>query len=370
MIPLVDLNIQYCHIKPEIDAAIERVISQGNFILGGEVRTFEAEFADFCQARYAIGISSCTAALQLALRACGVGHGDEVITTPLTFIATTEAISHVGAQPVFVDIDSTTYNLDPHQIEAAITERTRAIVPVHLYGQPAEMDLILEIARRNNLFVIEDAAQAHGAEYKGRRVGTLGNVGCFSFYPGKNLGAYGDGGMVVTNDPDIADQVRLLRNHGRRDKYEHLIEGYSYRLDALQAAILSVKLRHLEHWTDCRRRHAHLYNSLLRDTSVATPTEAATVRHVYHLYVVNNVEHRADVQQQLKAKGIASGVHYPIPLHLQPAYRRLGHQPGDFPNAEAASQYILSLPMYPELMDGQIDLVVQELSRCVSYAAI
>ncbi len=361
MIPLVDLKIQYEQIKADIDAAISRVIGNTSFILGEEVKSFETAFAQFCQAEYGIGTSSCTAALQLALLACGVGPGDEVITTPLTFIATTEAISHVGARPVFVDIDPLTYNIDVYRIEAAITDRTKAILPVHLYGQPAELDAILEIAKKYHLKVVEDAAQAHAAEYKGRRVGSIGDVACFSFYPGKNLGAYGDGGMVVTNDVEIAEQVRLLRNHGRREKYEHLIEGFSYRLDALHAAILNVKLSYLEQWTAARRQHAHLYNDLLAEAPVATPQEMTGGRHVYHLYVINNLKNRAAVQQKLKAQGVASGIHYPIPLHLQPAYAHLGHQPGDFSQAETASQQILSLPMFPELTDKQIHTVAQTL---------
>lgn len=362
MIPLVDLKAQYNLIKPEIDQVFERVVSNASFILGKEVADFEEAFATFCNTQEAIGTSSGTSALHLALLACGVGPGDEVITTPLTFIATTEVISHVGARPVFVDIDRRSYNLDPYQIEAAITARTKAIMPVHLYGQPADMAPLLEIAQKYNLRVIEDAAQAHGAEYNGKRAGSIGDVGCFSFYPGKNLGAYGDGGMVVTNNPDIARQVRLLRNHGRKDKYEHLIEGFGYRLDALQAAILAVKLRYLEQWTECRRQHANLYTKLLSGSGIMTPQEMDNVRHVYHLYVVE-VGNREKVQEQLKTQGIATGVHYPIPLHLQPAYRHLRYQFGAFPNAETASQRILSLPMFPELTEEQIHFTVQALTN-------
>ena len=361
MIPLVDLKAQYNLLKPEIDQALERVMSNTSFILGNEVADFEEAFATFCNTQAAIGTSSGTSALHLALLACGVGPGDEVITTPLTFIATTETISHAGARPVFVDIDRRSYNLDPNQIESAITERTKAIVPVHLYGQPADMAPILEIAQKYSLRVIEDAAQAHGAEYNGKRAGSMGDAGCFSFYPGKNLGAYGDGGMVVTNNADIVQRVRLLRNHGRKDKYEHLVEGFGYRLDALQAAILNVKLNYLELWTECRRQHAELYTGLLNGSSIPTPLESEDVRHVYHLYVIE-VENRDEVQQQLKAKGIATGVHYPIPLHLQPAYRYLGYQAGAFPYAEAASQKILSLPMFPELTEEQIHFTVQTLT--------
>ena len=360
MIPLVNLKAQYEQIKPEIDEAIARVIDNTSFILGQEVAAFEEAFATFCQVRYAVGTSSGTSALHLALLACEIGPNDEVITTPLTFIATPEAISHTGARPVFVDIDRWSYNLDPDQIEAVITERTKAILPVHLHGRPADMDPILEIAKKYGLWVIEDAAQAHGAEYKGRRAGSMGDVGCFSFYPGKNLGAYGDGGIVVTNNPEVAEKVRLLRNHGRKDKYEHLVEGYGYRLDALHAAILNTKLSYLEEWNERRRQHARLYNTLLSETSAATPEENDDVKHVYHVYAIE-VKNRAEVQQQLKTQGIATGIHYPIPLHLQPAYHYLGYQPGAFPNAEAASQKILSLPMFPELTEEQIRFIAEAI---------
>lgn len=362
MIPLVDLKAQYRQIKPEIDEAIERVLTNTSFILGAEVQSFEQAFSAFCNVQHAIGTSSGTSALHLALLACGVGPGDEVITTPFTFIATTESISYTGAKPVFVDIDRKSYNLDPHQIESAITERTKAILPVHLHGRPAEMDAILEIAKKYNLRVIEDAAQAHGAEYKGCRAGSIGHVGCFSFYPGKNLGAFGDGGMVVTNDPQIAEQVRLLRNHGRQAKYEHLMEGFGYRLDALQAAILNVKLCHLEQWTEYRCQHALQYQYALADTGLTLPEQVDYMRHVYHIYAVE-VDNRSEIQQQLKAQGIATGVHYPIPLHLQPAYHKLGYQAGDFPNAEMASSKVLSLPMFPELTEEKILFIAQTLNE-------
>ncbi len=361
-IPLVDLKAQYTAIKEEIDEAMGRVLNNCNFILGEEVRLFEEEFAAFCRAECAVGIASGTAALHLALRACGVGAGDEVITTPLTFIATAEAISHCGARPVFVDIDPLTYNIDPPRIEAAVNEKTRAILPVHLYGQPANMKPILEIAHRYKLKVIEDAAQAHGASYQGRPVGTLGDAACFSFFPGKNLGAYGDAGAVVTNDPEIADKVRLLRNHGRHDKYEHLIEGYGERLDALQAAVLRVKLRHLPDWTSARQRVARQYTELLSNLDwLITPYCQPLAQHVYHLYVVR-VQRREELQHWLKSREIATGVHYPIPLHLQPAYSHLGYVKGDFPEAEQAASEILSLPMYPELASSQIKAIVEALT--------
>lgn len=361
-IPLVDLRAQYRDIKPEIDAAVLRVIENTNFILGDEVLAFEEAFADYCQTRFAVGIASGTAALHLVLRACGIGPGDEVITSPFTFIATAEAISQAGGRPVFVDIDPTTYNIDPARIEPAMTPRTKAIMPVHLYGQPAEMDPIMEIARRHGLRVIEDAAQAHGAEYREQRAGSIGDAGCFSFYPSKNLGACGDAGMVVTNDPELAERVRLLRNHGRQEKYIHLMEGYGERLDALQAAILAVKLKHLEAWIEQRRAHARLYDQLLAEVGIAIPQVADGVWHVYHLYVIRVVE-RERVRLALKERGIATGVHYPLPLHLQPAYAHLGCHRGDFPVAERAAEEVLSLPMYPELTPDQQEYVAESMAR-------
>ncbi len=363
-IPLVDLKKQYIAIKDEILTAIKRVMENASFILGKEVEEFEEEFASFCGVKYAIGVSSGSAALHLALIACGVKEGDEVITTPYTFIATTEAISRVRAKIAFVDINSQDYNMDVSKIEEKITEKTKAILPVHLYGHPADMDSIMEIAVKYNLKVIEDAAQAHGASYRSRsgsgypaqaerRVGSVGDVGCFSFYPGKNLGAYGDGGMIVTNDEEIAGKIRLLRNHGRREKYEHLIEGYNYRLDALQAAILKVKLARLNEWNEARRSRAKLYNDLLAGTNIITPLEREYAKHVYHLYVIRTKE-RDELRKHLETKGAATGLHYPIPLHLQRAYSHLGYKKGDFPVAEEVSQEILSLPMFPELTDEEL----------------
>jgi len=361
-IPFVDLKAQYVAIKDEVDPAIQGVIDNTSFIMGENVKAFESEFARFCDARFAMGVSSGTDALHLALLACGIGPGDEVITAVNTFIATAEAISHCGARPVFVDIKPDTYNIDPEQIEAKISSRTKALLPVHLYGQPADMDPIMAIARKHNLKVVEDCAQAHGALYKGKKVGTIGDAGCFSFFPGKNLGAYGDGGAVVTNDDAIAGKVRLLRNHGREAKYEHLIEGYCDRLDALQAAILSVKLRKLEGWNQKRREAAKLYDELLGSDGIVTPAEADGVRPVYHLYVVR-VKDRDGLQKDLKEKGIATGVHYPVPLHLQPAYRHLGYVQGDFPVAEGAAQEILSLPIFPEINNAQITYIANEIKK-------
>jgi len=360
MIPFVDLKGQYNSIKDEIDETIQNVFNNTSFIMGEELKNFEVEFARFCDVKYAIGVANGSDALILALRACGIGEGDEAITVPHTFIATTEAISNVGGKVVFVDIDPKTYTIDVSKIEEKITEKTKAIIPVHLYGQPADMDPIMELAKKYNLRIIEDAAQAHGAEYKDKKVGSIGDVGCFSFYPGKNLGAYGDAGMVVTNNEEIAEKIKLLRNHGRiTKKYEHEIEGYSSRLDNLQAAILRVKLRHLTKWNESRRRNAKKYNELLNNIDgIVTPYEADYAKHVYHLYVIRT-ENRDRLREELKSEGVATGIHYPIPLHLQPAYKYLGHKRGDFPITEKASQEILSLPMFAELSGNQIGEIVQ-----------
>ena len=359
MIPFVDLKAQYDSIKNEIDGAIQRVLDSTSFIMGEELERFEEEFALFCNTKYAIGVANGSDALILALRACGISKGDEVITVPHTFIATTEAITHVGGKVVFVDINPKTYTIDVSKIEEKISNKTKAIIPVHLYGQPADMDPIIELAKKYNLRVIEDAAQAHGAEYKGEKVGSIGDVACFSFYPGKNLGAYGDAGMITTNNEEISKKLKLLRNHGRiTKKYEHEIEGYSSRLDNLQAAILRVKLRHLNKWNDMRRKNARKYNELLNNIdNVIVPYEADYAKHVYHLYVIR-IEGRDKLREVLKSKGIATGIHYPIPLHLQLAYNYLGYKNGDFPITEKASQEIISLPMFAELSDEQIEKIV------------
>jgi dTDP-4-amino-4,6-dideoxygalactose transaminase len=352
MIPVVDLKAQYAAIKPEVDTAIQRVLAHTQYIQGPEVRSFEEAFARFVGAGAAIGVASGTAALHLALLACGIGPGDEVITTPFTFYATAEAINQAGATPVFVDIAPDTYNLDPAKIEAAITPRTRAIVPVHLYGQSADMDEILPIARRHGLRVIEDAAQAHAAEHHGRRCGSLGDLACFSFYPSKNLGCYGDGGMVTGSDPALLARIRRLRDHGRVGKYEHVELGWGSRLDALQAAILGAKLPHLEQWTEQRRAAAARYNDLLSGAEVVTPTARSYNRHVYYCYVIRT-PWRDALAAHLAAQGIDTVVHYPIPMHLQPAYREMGLGPGTFPVAETAAQQVLSLPMFPEISPEQ-----------------
>jgi dTDP-4-amino-4,6-dideoxygalactose transaminase len=365
-IPFVDLHAQYLSIKAELDEAIAAVIQESAFIGGRYLDAFEHAFARYCGTLFAVGVSNGTDALRLALLACNVGPGDDVITVPNTFIATTEAISMVGANVRFVDVRPGAFTLDPESLERAITEKTRAVIPVHLYGRPAEMDPILEIARRRGLRVVADAAQAHGARYHGREIGTLGDVVCFSFYPGKNLGAYGDAGAIVTNDPDIRRTVAMLRDHGRAEKYEHEIEGFNCRLDGLQAAILNAKLPYMEEWTEKRRRHARHYSDCLAGIpGIAVPREDLDVRSVYHLYVIQ-VEKRDKVRAFLQDRGISTGVHYPIPLHLQPAYARLQLPAGSFAVAETQAQTVLSLPMYAELSDEQVEFVVAAVREAVS----
>jgi dTDP-4-amino-4,6-dideoxygalactose transaminase len=362
MIPFIDLKSQYLSIKDEIHPAISQVLDSTQFILGNEVAALEREFANYCSADYGIAVNTGTSALHLALLAAGIGPGDEVITTPFTFVATVAAIDYTGAKAVFVDIDPVSLTIDVTQIEAAITERTKAILPVHLYGQPADMDPILDIARRYGLTVIEDAAQAHRAEYKGQRVGSIGDLGCFSFYPGKNLGAYGEGGMVVTNNPKYALTMQTLRDWGQERKYHHALKGYNYRMDGLQGAILRVKLRHLDDWTQARRAIAAQYDKLLAKADVITPTVMPYSHHVYHIYAVRSTE-RDLLQQRLHEQGVQTGIHYPIPVHLQPAYADLGYQAGDFPHSELAAKEVLSLPMYAELTLTQIHVVSESLQN-------
>jgi dTDP-4-amino-4,6-dideoxygalactose transaminase len=369
MIPILDLKAQYQSIKAELDAAVIHVLENAQFILGPEVAAFEREFAAYVDAREAIGVNSGTSALHLALLAAGIGPGDEVITVPFTFVATAAAIVYTGATPVFVDIDPATFNIDVARVEAAITPRTRAIMPVHLFGQPAEMDPILEIARRHNLIVIEDAAQAHGAEYRGRRAGSIGDIACFSFYPAKNLGAGGEGGAVTTNNPEFARKIRLLRDWGSEQKYVHNIHGYNYRLEGIQAAILRVKLRHLEAWTEARRAHALRYADLLRDSGLQLPGVMPEVRHVYHVYTVRSPR-RDHLRDQLQSRGIQTGIHYPIPIHLQPAYAHLGYQPGAFPVAERACGEVLAIPIFPELTESQLQEVAAALKDCSLAATL
>lgn len=360
MIPFIDLQAQYQHLKAEIDAAVAQVLASGRFVLGPELEAFEAEFATYCQTRYAVGVNSGTSALHLALLAAGIGPGNEVITVPFTFVATVAAIRYTGARPVFVDIDPCTFTIDVNQIEAAITTRTRAILPVHLYGHPAAMDPIMDVARRYGLLVIEDAAQAHGAFYRGRRVGSIGDCGCFSFYPGKNLGACGEGGMVVCNDPSTAAILASLRNWGQEERYHHRLKGYNYRLEELQAAILRVKLRHLDSWTAARQAHAANYTAQLAPMGIATPLARPDVCHVYHIYAVRHPR-RAELQQALQQRAIQTNIHYPIPVHLQPAHADLGYRPGDFPHSEQAAREVLSLPLYAELPAEQHQAVVDAL---------
>ena len=368
MIPFVDLKAQYQTIKSEIREAIDEVLESQHFVLGPQVKAFEQAFAAYAGTEHAIGVNTGTSALHLALLAAGIGPGDEVITVPFTFVASVAAIVYTGARPVLVDIDPVSYTIDPARIEAAITPQTRAILPVHLYGQVADMDPILDIARRRGLLVIEDAAQAHGAEYKGRRAGSMGDVGCFSFYPGKNLGAYGEGGAVTTNNPELARTVRLLRDWGAETKYNHILKGYNFRLEEIQAAVLRVKLRHIEAWTEARRAHARRYSALLAGTPVVTPREMDYARHVYHVYAIRSSD-RGSLQRSLNAAGVQTGIHYPVPVHLLPAHADLGYTPGDFPHSERAAAEVLSLPMYAELTDEQLETVAEALRMGVSQEA-
>lgn len=366
IVPFVDLKTQYQSIAGEIDQAMAAVVVNADFVLGRDVGLFEQEFADYCEAKYAVGLDSGLSALELALRAYGIGEGDEVITVSHTFIATVSAISCTGARPVLVDINRDTYNIDTSQIENAITSQTKAIIPVHLYGQPAEMDKILGIARDRNLLVIEDACQAHGALYKGRRVGALGDAGCFSFYPGKNLGAFGDGGMLVTNDAAIAERVRMLRNYGQREKYHHVFKAYNRRLDSLQAAVLRVKLGYLEEWNASRQRAARLYDELLKDVDgVTTPRLIPDASHVHHLYVIQHPQRDA-LMSYLREHGISPNLHYPLPVHLQPCYEDLGLQRGSLPVTEQVASTVLSLPMYPEITAEQIQHVCNHIESFAS----
>jgi dTDP-4-amino-4,6-dideoxygalactose transaminase len=355
-IPLVGLLEQYRTIKPEIDEAMARVVENSAFIGGEEVRLFESEFAAYCEAKACVGVGNGTDALYLTLKCLGIGPGDEVITVAHTFIATSEAISMTGARPVFIDIKKDTMLMDPALLEAAITARTKAIVPVHLYGQPCEMDAIMDIAARHGLKVVEDAAQAHGARWRGRRVGSIGDAACFSFYPGKNLGAFGDAGAVVSNDQDLIERVRMSANHGRLEKYTHQMEGVNSRLDGLQAAILRVKLRHLDDWNESRRRHAAFYLDSLSGSDMQTPAIHPDAVPVWHLFVVR-VSDREAFQQRLKTEGIATGIHYPVPLHLQPAYEHARILRGTLPATEEVSAEVVSLPMYPELTLEQLEAI-------------
>lgn len=358
MIPFLDLKAQYRQIKDEVGAAIMKVVDSGAYVgAGPEGKPFEAEFAAYCGVADAAGVNSGTTALHLALLAAGVKPGDEVITVGATFVATTAAVLYANAKPVFVDVDPATWTMDPSRIEAAITPRTKAILPVHLHGLMADMDPIMEIANRHGLKVVEDCAQAHGAEYKGRRAGSIGHVGCFSFYPGKNLGAYGEGGAIVSNDPEIMKTVRMLRDWGQAKKYDHVLKGFNARLDEIQAAVLRVKLKYIEGWTEGRRAVAARYEAGLSSLGIGIPKPPAHCRHVYHVYAIRSAD-RDGLQAKLQEAGVSTGIHYPVPVHLQTAYADLGYKAGDLPVTEQIASEWLSLPMFAELEPAQVDKVV------------
>lgn len=373
-VSFIDLKTQYQEIKGELNKALNRTFNRGDFILGKEVRLFEEEFARYCGAKFAVGVNSGTDALFLGLLSLGVGKGDEVIVPAFTFIATALAVSFVGARVVFVDIDQDTYNIDVEKTERAITKKTKVILAVHLFGQPADMKSILNIAKKYNLKVIEDCAQSHGAEYKLKikneelkikKVGSFGDIGCFSFYPTKNLGAFGDGGMVVTDNEDVYKKLLMLRDYGRQSKYEHIILGYNSRLDTIQAAILRIKLRYLNRWNAMRRKNAKIYTNKLKDIEgVIVPQEVDHARHVYHIYAIR-VKNRDAIIKELIKKGIGALIHYPIPLHLQKVYKNLGYKREDFPVSEKIAKEVISLPIYPHLRETQIQIVVKELKRLI-----
>jgi dTDP-4-amino-4,6-dideoxygalactose transaminase len=368
-VPFLDLKAQYETIRAEIAAALQEVLEKTAFAGGPFVEKFEKEFAPFCRTEHAVGVGNGTDALWAAMLGLGIGQGNEVITAANTFIATAEAISFCGAKPVFVDVDEKTCNMNPNLIEAAITPRTKAIIPVHLYGQMADMDPIMEIARKHKLLVIEDASQAHGAEYKGRRAGSIGHAGCFSFYPGKNLGAYGEAGAVVTNNAELARTVRMFRDHGQSKKYYHSIIGWNARMDGFQGAVLSVKLKHLPAWTEGRRKNAALYGRLLAGVkNTILPTEASYGKHVYHIYAIR-AQNRDALIKALQERDVHCAIHYPVPLHLQDAYSSLGYKKGDFPVTERVAEGLVSLPMFAELTQEQIETAAQELKRYVAGAA-
>ncbi len=360
VVPLIDLKAQIASLKAEINEGFRRVLESGSFVLGPEVEAFENEFASFCEVRHGVGVNSGTSALHLALLAAGVGPGDEVITVPFTFIATVAAIEYVGAKPVLVDIEPDSFTMDVEKLETQITAKTKAILPVHLYGQVADMRPVMEIAGRHGLVVIEDASQAHAARYKGRRAGGLGHVGCFSFYPTKNLGAFGEAGAVVTDNAEYAAKVRMLRDWGQEAKYKHVLRGFNHRMEALQGVFLRAKLRHLTDWTDARRRLAQRYDATLSGLDLRLPKEMPRREHAYHLYAVR-VRDRGRVQAELMQKGIATAVHYPEPVHLIAAYRDLGYGEGTFPVSEAMARETLSLPLFPELTEAQQDRVITAL---------
>jgi dTDP-4-amino-4,6-dideoxygalactose transaminase len=369
-VPFLDLNAHHAALRGELDRAVREVIDSSAFAGGPFVEKFEADFASYCGCQHAIGVGSGTEALWLSLLACGVGPGDEVITVPSTFMATAEAITYCGARPVFVDVDDRTYTMDPAGLEEAVGSRTKAIIPVHLFGQSADMDPILEFAREHDLLVIEDAAQAHGAKYKGRKVGTLGHAGCFSFYPGKNLGAFGEAGAVVTDNLELQEKIRVLRDHGQVRKYHHTMVGWNCRMDGIQAAVLSVKLQHLESGNSLRRAHALQYDEMFDGMDeVVTPFAAPYAQHVYHIYAIR-VQERDEVMWLLQEKGIQCGVHYPIPVHLQKAYRSLGYAAGALPMSERTALEFISLPMFPELTEAQVQTVALGVKEAIFTGAM
>jgi dTDP-4-amino-4,6-dideoxygalactose transaminase len=364
LIPLVDLKRQYLTIKDEIDLAIKKVVESGHFILGNEVSSLEKEVAEYIGVNHAIGVASGTDALHLSLLACGIGEGDEVITTPFTFIATAEAISYCGAKPVFVDINNDSYNINPSKIEARITKNTKAIIPVHMYGRAAEMDEILKIAKKYNLKIIEDCAQAFGAEYKGKKIGGGGDIGAFSFFPSKNLGAYGDGGIIVTDDDDIANKIRILRVHGSKQKYIHQVIGYNSRLDEIQAAILRVKLKKIDEWNEMRRKNASVYNAILKGLPVKLPTDSGK-NHIYHVYTIQ-IKRRDECMKFLGENGISTAVHYPVPISAQEPYKYLGYSETDLPNSYKIAREVVSLPMFPELKKEEIEIVCDKVKEFIN----
>jgi len=369
-VPFLDLEAHHAPLRAEFDQAIGEVIDSGAFAGGPVVAQFENEFAAFCGSRHAIGVGNGTDALWLALLACGIGPGDEVITVPNTFMATAEAITYTGAKPVFVDVDERSYTINPELLEDARTPRTKAVIPVHLFGQVADMDRILSFGRKHGLYVIEDAAQAHGAEYKGRRAGSMGDLGCFSFYPGKNLGAFGEAGAVVTNDDYLQEKIRILRGHGQIRKYQHAMVGWNCRMDGIQAAILRIKLRRLDQANQRRQAHARRYDRLFHDLEdVERPFEVASGQHVYHIYPIR-VSERDGVMRLLEEKGIGCGIHYPVPIHLQEAYRDLGYERGSFAISERLCSAFISLPMFPELTEAQVELVAESVRESLTVGVL
>ncbi|MCH7972159.1 MAG: DegT/DnrJ/EryC1/StrS family aminotransferase [Chloroflexi bacterium] len=370
--PFVDLKSQSIALKQDVLRRIGRIIDDSSFVSGAEVEEFEQKFAEYCGVNHAVGVANGTDAIMLALRALNIGQGDEVITAANTFVATLEAIVHAGARPVLVDINADTYNIDVDKIESHITPRTKAIIPVHLYGQSADMGPILELARERGMYVIEDAAQAHGAAYRGQTVGSMGTAGCFSFYPAKNLGAFGDGGAVVTSDDEVASSLRALRDHGSSKKYQHEVIGYNSRLDSMQAAVLNVKLDLIDTWNQQRRKSAHTYDEFLAEVpQIVTPVIGEGSTHVYHLYVIRVVEMSRDsLVSELRDRGVQTGIHYPYPVHLTGAFWTLGYPEGSFPIAENHANQIVSLPMYPEITESQIRYVVDQIKYCTQAGVV